>query len=113
QISNENVHRVRCVLDEVFGDENVVATIALKKASPETRTIKNAFNYILWYAKNAEDVKVRKVFRERQMSDGSTEDPKKLALWVVLPDGSERPLTTEEKRGDHPLPNGSAVFRAD
>src|SRR5450756_535142 len=56
QISNENVHRVRSVLDEVFGDENAIASIAFKKASPETRTIKNAFNYILWYAKKGETI---------------------------------------------------------
>ena len=113
QISNENVHRVRCVLDEVFGDENSIASIAFKKASPETRTIKNAFNYILWYAKKSEVVKVRKLFRLRQMSDGTTEDPKKLALWLVLPDGTERPLTTDEKREDEPMPEGAVVFRAD
>ncbi|KWA79431.1 DNA methylase [Burkholderia ubonensis] len=113
QISNENVHRVRGVLDEVFGDENCIATIIFKKASPETRTIKNAFNYILWYAKESDKVKVRKLFRQRAMSDGTTEDPKKLALWMVLPDGSQRPLTTDEKREDQPLPDGAMVFRAD
>ncbi len=113
QISNENVHRVRGVLDEIFGDDNCVATIAFKKASPETRTIKNAFNYILWYAKQSSQVKVRKLFRQREMSDGTTEDPKKLALWMVLPNGSERPLTTDEKREDQPLPEGAKVFRAD
>ena len=113
QISNENVHRVRCVLDEIFGDKNVVASIAFKKASPDTRTIKNAFNYILWYARDIEQVKARKLFRKRELSDGTTEDPKKLALWLVLFDGTERPLTTEEKREENPLPKGSAVFRAD
>jgi adenine-specific DNA-methyltransferase len=113
QISNENVHRVRCILDEVFGDENSVASIVFKKASPETRTIKNAFNYILWYAKHIKEVKAKKLFRERQLSDGTTEDPKKLALWLVLPDGTERSLTTDEKREDQPIPEGSQVFRAD
>jgi len=113
QISNENVHRVRALLDEVFGDENAIATIAYKKASPETRTIKNSFNYILWFAKNSEQLKVNKLFRERTMADGSTEDPKKLALWLIMPDGKERTLTTEEKRSEIPLPEGASVFRAD
>lgn len=113
QISNENVHRVRGVLDEVFGDDNCIASIVFKKASPETRTIKNAFNYVLWYSKRSEHVKVRKLFRQREMSDGTTEDPKKLALWLVLPGGSERPLTTDEKREDVALPEGASVFRAD
>ena len=113
QISNENVHRVRCVLDEVFGDDNVIASIAVRKASPETRTIRNAFNYILWYGRDIEQAKVRKLFRKRELSDGTTEDPKKLALWLVLSDGTERPLTTPEKRLQVARPEGSVVFRAD
>ena len=113
QISNINVHRVRCILDEVFGYDNVVASIAVKKASPDTRTIKNTFNYILWYAREIETIKVRKLYRQRALADGTTEDPKKLALWLVLPDGAERPLTTEEKRQEIALPRESVVFRAD
>ena len=113
QISNENVHRVRCVLDEIFGNQNSVASIAFKKASPDTKTIKNAFNYVLWYARDIDRVKIRKLFRKRELSDGTTEDPKKLALWLVLSDGKERPLTTEEKRQETPLPEGAVVFRAD
>ena len=113
QISNENVHRARCILDEVFGSQNVVASIAVKKASPDTRTIKNAFNYILWYARDAEKAKARKLHRQRELADGTTEDPKKLALWLLLPDGTQRSLTTDEKRQHANLPEGSAVFRAD
>ena len=113
QISNENVHRVRVLLDEVFGDSNAVSTIAYKKASPDTRTIQNSYNYILWYAKDIEYVKTRKLFRERTMAEGTTEDPRKLALWLQTTDGKERPLTTEEKRSECPLPDGSVVFRAD
>ena len=113
QISNENVHRVRCILDEVFGSHNVVASIAVKKASPDTRTIKNTFNYILWYARGVEDVKARKLYRQRELAEGTTEDPKKLALWLVLSDGTQRPLTTEEKRQETTLPQGAMVFRAD
>ena len=113
QISNDNVHRVRTVLDEVFGDGNCVATIGLAKASPETRTIKNSFNYLLWYARAIEHVKAHKLFRPRSMADGSTEDPKKLALWLRMPDGSERSLRTDEKRSEVALPPEASVFRAD
>ena len=86
QISNENVHRVRCILDEVLGAHNAVASIAVKKAAPDTKTIKNSFNYLLWYSRNIEKLKVRKLYRQRELADGTTEDPKKLALWLVLPD---------------------------
>ncbi len=110
QISNENQHLVRSVLDEVFDRDNVVATIVWRKASPETSTIRNAFNYLLWYARDAQSVKVRKPYRRRRLSDGTTEDPKKLALWGRFPDGTERTLTTEEKREEVELPTGTAVF---
>lgn len=113
QISNENVHRIRVLLDEIFGDINCVATIAYKKAAPQTRTIKNNFNYLLWYAKNKESAKCRKQFRERRLYDGTMEDPKKLALWLRDKKGFERPLTTPEKREDIVLPEGALVFRAD
>ncbi len=113
QISDENVHRVRAVLDEVFSHECQVATIAYKKSSPQTRTIKNGFNYILWYSKNSEKLQVKKLYRERRVSDGSTEDPKKLALWMRDASGFERTLSTDEKRGTEPLPDGAKVFRAD
>jgi adenine-specific DNA-methyltransferase len=111
QISNENQHLVRCVLDEVFGSNNAVATIVWRKASPDTATIRNAFNYLLWYALDIESVKTRKLFRGRRLSDGTTEDPKKLALWGRFPDGSERTLTTDEKREKVALPPGTQVFR--
>ena len=111
QISNENVHLVRCVLDEVFGSNNCVSTISLRKSAPETKTIKNASNYLLWYARNVDLVKTRKLYRERRITDGSTEDPRKLPLWALLADGSELPLTTEEKREELPLPPSSTVYR--
>jgi adenine-specific DNA-methyltransferase len=113
QISDENVHRVRTLLDEIFGRDNEVATIAYKKAAPTTSTIKNGFNYLLWYGRDAEKAFVRKVYRKRSMGEGTTEDPKKLALWMELPNGSSRPLTTDEKREEVDLPEEAVVFRAD
>ena len=94
QISDENVHLLRTLVDEVFSPQNAVATIVWKKGAPSSKTIKNAFNYILWYAKDVDACKVRKLYRSREVNEGSTEDPKKLALWGELPDGITRPLTT-------------------
>jgi len=113
QISDDNVHRVRQVLDDVFGPSNQIATIAYKKAAPATSTIRNGFNYLLWYAKDATQTKTRKLFKKRQLGEGTTEDPKKLALWLQAESGFERTLTTDEKRGETPLPSDATVFRAD
>jgi len=115
QISDENVHLVRCVMDDVFKAENQCATIAWKKASPETKIVRNSFNYLLWYAKHIGELsrKTKKLFHERVGIEGTTEDPKKLALWADFPNGESRPLTTEEKRNIWGLPERARVFRVD
>jgi adenine-specific DNA-methyltransferase len=111
QISDENVHLVRTLLDEVFGGDNSISTIVWKKGAPRSKTIKNAFNYILWYSKNAEECKSHKIYRRRDANEGSTEDPRKLALWGELPAGTKRPLTTNEKRAPWLAPVGTRIYR--
>jgi adenine-specific DNA-methyltransferase len=70
QISDENVHLVRNVLDEVFGSENFVVTINLKKkGNQKGGGFESITDYILFYAKNKEDHKFRPLFVERQDSE--------------------------------------------
>ena len=65
QIGDENVHRVRAVMDEVFGDENFVATIPFKKTSSlGSNHLDVVFDTLLWYAKNKELLKYRKLLLE-------------------------------------------------
>ena len=66
QIGDENVHRVRCLLDEVFGNENFVREIIFTKTTGLAQTLLNSVNdYVLWYAKNREMVKYYQVFFEK------------------------------------------------
>jgi len=61
QIGDENVHRVRALLDEVFGSENAIATIPFKKTSAlGGKTIDVVFDFLLFYAKDLEKVKYRR-----------------------------------------------------
>ena len=63
QIGDENVHRVRAVLDEVFGTQNIVSTIVVQKTSgARADVIDNVVDNIVWYAKNIECVKSRPAF---------------------------------------------------
>lgn len=72
QISDENVHLVRNLLDEVFGSENFVSQMVYTKTSGFTaNTIGSVADYILWYAKNKDSIKVRKLFIDKDF----TEDP--------------------------------------
>ena len=111
QISNRNEHLIRNVLDEVFGPENYVSSIVWKKAAPNSSTIKNNFNFLLWYCKDKTKIKVHKIYRDRLVNEGASSDPKKLALRGEFPDGTERSLTTKEKRVPDMLPEGTRVYR--
>ncbi|HMU22248.1 MAG TPA: site-specific DNA-methyltransferase, partial [Sphingorhabdus sp.] len=71
QISDENVHRVRTVMDEVFGEENFVNTIAFKKKSA-TYITETVFDYIIWYAKDRTKTKVRPFFEARANPEGES-----------------------------------------
>jgi len=113
QISDENVHLIRCILDEVFEKKNEVATIVWKKGTPVSKTIRNSFNYLLWYAKDKDKVKSRKIFFERTGIEGTTEDPRKLALWGDFENGETRTLTTDEKRNILLTREKANVFRVD
>ena len=71
QIGDENVHRVRALMDEVFGEENYVSLIPFSKSSstnsPSAKTLvlSSTVDYILWYARQAETVKYRQLFRDK------------------------------------------------
>ncbi len=64
QISDENLHRVRCVMDEVFKPENFVSVITVSKTSGfgDTTTLSSVGDYLLWYAKDKPQLKYRPLF---------------------------------------------------
>ncbi|QET02553.1 site-specific DNA-methyltransferase [Cupriavidus pauculus] len=73
QIGDENVHRVRALLDEVFGDENFISQINFQSMTPlESGKIESVFDHIVWYAKDKERIKYKNLYREK-MFDGNPE----------------------------------------
>jgi DNA modification methylase len=83
QINDENLHLVRCLLDEVFGRENFVAVIPfIKTAGQTSRLLPSICDYLLWYAKNKSQIKYRTLVRLKRSEE----------LWmfdhVELPDGT-------------------------
>ena len=70
QISDENLHYVRQLLDEVFGTENLAAQIAFKATDPlGQKGVAKVYDYIVWYAKNLPVMKFRALYRERDIRD--------------------------------------------
>ena len=66
QISDENLHRVRCVMDEVFGTRNFVVTIKFSKTSGlGGQFLDETFDHLIWFAKDIEKAKFRRLFIER------------------------------------------------
>lgn len=70
QIGDENVHRVRAVMDEVFGDWNFISLMPFKKAVFQASdTLPNLYDYIIWYARDKDRIKVRHLFQSRDELD--------------------------------------------
>ena len=83
QIGDENVHRVRAVMDEVFGDQNFVSQILYRRGGFQTSSaLPNTFDFILWFAKNQEQLKYRRLYVEIPADD-----------WF---DGQQRWIETDE-----------------
>src|SRR5215471_16413141 len=97
QIGDENVHLVRCLLDEVFGSENFCSVITFKKTTSATGDLLGGVSdYIVWYAADKDRAKYRAQYRLRELDGaGGTQ-----YTFVEEPDGRRRSLTREElKRG--------------
>ena len=108
QISDENVHHVRELMDEVFGARNFVAVIPFVKTSGKGGAGLDTINdFLIWYAKSQEHLKYRQLYTERSqksLDQGYT--------WIEEKDCNRRRLTAAELRGDIPLPEGRRFITA-
>lgn len=110
QIGDENVHLVRCLMDEVFGAENFVSEIIFKKASSATTVfLATTCDYILLYAKNKETNKYRQLYLSKEGFDASGFETYRN---VELGSGIRRPIIKDEMKSRE-FPNGARAFRFD
>ena len=74
QIGDENVHRVRALMDEVYGDENFVSLITVKKTAVQTDfAISSVSDYILWFGKNRDRLKHRQIHLSKDVGEPGSE----------------------------------------
>ncbi|MBQ8506734.1 MAG: site-specific DNA-methyltransferase [Clostridia bacterium] len=102
QISDENLHYVRNIVEEVFGASNFCAQISFKKTSGQASNIvAGVCDYLVWFAKDKSKVKSRLLYGllGDDVSDSSYN-------CIDLPDGSWRRLTKDELTGKAPMPVG-------
>ena len=70
QIGDENVHRVRALMDEVFGEENIVSQIGFAKTSGSTDDyLGQTTDYLLWYAKDKKQIKFRRALKTKRAGE--------------------------------------------
>ncbi len=110
QIGDENVHLVRCLMDEVFGSENYISLIAFATTSGfESRELARSCNYLVWYCKNmGAGPKYRKLFFSVEKEPNST-----TYKWIQFPDDNYRGLTTRELSGMEPIPSEGKLYSPD
>ena len=104
QISDENVHHIRELCDEVFGPDNFMALIPFRKTSGLGSSRLDSINdYLVWYGKNKPISKYRQLYLEQV-------DEMSLYSWIQQADGTERRLTSEERR-TRTYPKDALLFR--
>ena len=105
QIGDENVHLVRSLLDEVFGSENFCSLITFKTTSGAgsfsggTNVLAAVNSYILWYARDLENIKYRGLFRTKEAGGQGGGQ----YTWVERPDGTRVRLLGREAAGQEKL----------
>ena len=114
QISDENVHLLRSVMDEVFGSENFVSIISVKKTGLKgERYLDSVFDYLIWYCKDINLLKFRQLYIEKEIGIGKGTGERYDQIQLI--DGTKRALTIEEKNNPNiikPLLNtGGMLFQ--
>lgn len=105
QISDENLHHVRELCDEVFGRQNFVAVINFKSMMPlESGRIESVFDYVVWYGKDSASLKYRNLYAPKEMG---------LESEFVFGDqgAAYRKLTKEERATSDKASLGVSIFK--
>ena len=110
QISDENVHYLRTLLVDIFGQDNFLGQIAFAKTTGQTtKLLAETSDYLLWFAKDKEKVKFRDIFEERK----PIENPYERYVCVQTDFGQIHDLSVAQKLGEEPIPEGRIVKLAD
>jgi adenine-specific DNA-methyltransferase len=110
QIGDENVHRVRAVMDEVFGEDNFVALITVEKTSGQTQDfISPVTDYVVWFARDRQRMKYRALWYPKTAGKGGSSEYSR----VEDPNLFRRRLTSEEMESIEGLAPGLRIYRQD
>jgi adenine-specific DNA-methyltransferase len=103
QISDENVHLVRSIMDEIFGKKNFCNQITFQKTgSIASKGLGSTVDYLIWYAKDKASLKYWQLFSERKQGDTTLDRYD----YVELTDGQLAKIPAAAIRGEEPIPEG-------
>jgi len=108
QISEDNIHTIRNVLDEIFGSENFVSMISYATTSGiPGKSLSRSGDYLVWYAKSIKKMKYKQIYTNKAHGgEGAGE-----YRWILFPDGSSRSMQNEELSGESKWPPEGRPFR--
>lgn len=103
QISDENVHHVREMMDEVFGVENFCSIIQVQKTGSQAgNLLATTVDFLVWYALDKKSVKYRQIYLDRVAGHVSSDRYDQ----IELADGKERRLSRKELNRESEIPEG-------
>jgi adenine-specific DNA-methyltransferase len=92
QISDENLHHVRELMDEVFNPTGFVALVTYRTSTPlGAAGIPSACDYLLWYSPNIDRLKFRPLFEPKPIGEGTE------YTWILESDGTTRKMSNSER----------------
>jgi adenine-specific DNA-methyltransferase len=107
QIGDENLHRVRAVMDEVFGDINVVSVVTVVKTSGQTaELLPNVTDYLLWYSKDRQSCKFRAALLTKEIGGLGASGYGK----IDLGNWHRRTMTADERRLPSSIPSSARIY---
>jgi adenine-specific DNA-methyltransferase len=108
QISDENLHHVRELLDEVLGAENFIAIISFVKATAQTtELLSSVADYLIWYARDRAKIKYRRLFLEKSLGSSGASN---YTCVETSSDPGWRRLTRDELENSDSISDASSVF---
>ena len=109
QIGDENVHRVRALMDEVFGEGNFVSLISFAKTGGKGGTLLDTINdFVLWYARDKDEVKYRQLYFPKLFGGERTAS----YVWIEAEDHFLRRRLTSAEMAQQDIPEGWKLFSA-
>lgn len=107
QTNQENLHWITTLLSEVFGAENQLAVIAFSKTSGFSGALLSSVcDYLVWFAKSKASVKYRQLYVDKPLGEEGS-----AYVFVELPDGSRRRMSSDEIAQIEKLPPDWRVYR--